>query len=110
MPVYDFRCEQSHVTEQRQGVEVNSIPCPRCGEQASRAPFYLSQYMQAETGPRGGTRSPVPVSEKRLGQDVSEYTEALGEVGYAYEKAGKTPPDLFKRAKRKARALGAPIV
>lgn len=108
MPLYDYS-DGKHVTESRQGIDIESIPCPRCGAIATRAPFYLAQYMQADTGPRGGKRNPVPPSDQRLGQDVSEYMEALGEVAHVYEKAEQKPPDLLERAKRKARALGAPI-
>ncbi len=108
MPLYDYS-DGKHVTESRQGVDVESIPCPRCGTTATRVAVYHNQYMQAETGPKGGTRSPVPVSERRIGQDTSEYTEALGEVTHAYEKEGKESPNLVERAKKRARALGAPI-
>src|SRR3990167_10111881 len=108
MPLYEFECDRGHVTEQRQGYEVTHIPC-RCGLTAARHQVYRDQYMQAETGPKGGKRNPVPVAEQRLGRDVSEYEEAIGEVGYAYEKEDKRPPDLLPIAKARARRRGAKV-
>ena len=108
MPLYEYACNRGHVTEQRQGLEISSIPC-RCGSTARRVPVYREQYMQAETGPKGGKRNPVPVSEMRLGRDVSEYEEAIGEVGHAYAKEGKRPPDLLPLARAQARKKGARV-
>lgn len=39
MPRYDFRCSEGHVTEQRAGIETETIPCP-CGRVADRLAVY----------------------------------------------------------------------
>lgn len=109
MPVYDYRCDDKHVTEQRQGIEVSSIPCPVCGQSAQRVQVYQQQYMQAETGPVGGKKNDVPPDQKNLHQDYSEFQEAQAEVEHAYAKEGKEAPDLFARAHRKAKKLNPRI-
>ena len=103
MPVYDFQCERGHLTEERQGIEIESIPCRRvrCGGIARRLGVYRKQYLGADV--------PIPVSDMRIGQDVSEYEEAMGEVSYAYDKAEKKMPNYMNIAKKRARAMGAKI-
>jgi hypothetical protein len=98
MPLYDYECDRRHVTESRQGVDVASIPCPRCGRCAARAGVYRGQYIQAETGPKGGKKNEVPFMEQKLGRDVSEFVEAMGEVNDAYAKADAEAGYRVKRA------------
>lgn len=49
MPLYEYRCEQGDVTEARRGVDCEAIPCPACGREARRVPFYESQYIIGKT-------------------------------------------------------------
>lgn len=109
MPLYDFECDRGHVTESRQGFDTTSIPC-RCGRLAGRVGVYRDQFIHAETGPKGGKRNEVPRDEIRLGQDVREYEEAVGEVAHAYSKIDDPTvkkPDYFKIAKQRAKKIMA---
>ena len=89
MPVYDYRCDRGHMTEERRGLDDVTITCPRprCQSEARRAPIYHSQYMQAETGPVGGKKNPVDPKDENLGPALREFQEAADEVNYEYEKA-----------------------
>jgi len=91
MPLYDYECDRRHVTEERQGVEVDSIPCPRprCGRPAARAGVYRGQFIQCETGPDGGKKNPVDPKDENLSGAFREFQEASDEVNYHYDKAEK---------------------
>ena len=97
-PVYDFRCPEGHVTESRQGREIEAIFCP-CGEAASR----LSVYHFGIGG--------VPPTRYR----VSEFQEAAQEANYYHGRMEEAVQDTIPRiddvkaAKRKARSLGAKV-
>ena len=56
-PLYDFRCEEGHVTEVRAGREVQALLCPTCGRVAHRVPIYKSQYINGETVAKGVPRA-----------------------------------------------------
>ena len=98
MPVYDFRCPEGHVTESRQGREIEAIFCP-CGEAASR----LSVYHFGIGG--------IPPTRFR----VTEFQEAAQEANYYHgrmeqSKGGIIPRiDAVKAAKVKARSQGAKV-
>ena len=102
MPLYDYGCDRGHVTESRQGMDIAFIPC-RCGLRAMRVQVYRDQYMQAETGPKGGLKNRVPKDEKPWGKRYREFREASDEIHYAAERAEVQPPPLYKEAKRAAR-------
>lgn len=106
MPVYDFVCDQRHVTEERQGFDTISIPCPRCGRCAARAGVYRGQYIQAETGPVGGKKNPVDPKDEDLHQAFSEFTEASEEVDYEYTKEEKRTGQKIRRKNVFKDALG----
>lgn len=36
MPLYDFKCDEGHVTELLRPVSVGAVPCPVCGGDAAR--------------------------------------------------------------------------
>lgn len=97
MPVYDYKCTNGHVTEERREVEVYSIPCPRCYRVADRAPFYQSQYIQAETGPVGGKKNPVDPKDEDLRKPFAEFNEAAAEVDYEYGKHEQRTGEKVKR-------------
>lgn len=42
MPLYDFRCPEGHVTEQRTATSVDRLACPACGKLAARQ-FHLAR-------------------------------------------------------------------
>jgi len=111
MPLYDYECSNEHVTEDRQGYDVTVILCPSCGDSAFRHAVYLEQYMQAETGPRGGQRgAPTPRDQVDYRKDYQEFQEASQEVEHAYTKAEEETgapikrPDLWQQAKERSRA------
>lgn len=98
MPIYDFECTQGHVTESRQGREVEIISCP-CGEPARRKRVYRVHI--------GGG----PTTKFRL----TEFQEANAEANYYH---GKMENDrgqeierrpLINMAAEKARKRGAKI-
>jgi putative FmdB family regulatory protein len=57
MPLYDYRCNEGHVTEVRAGYDVKTLPCPTCGREAHRIPVYRVQYINGETVAKGGRRA-----------------------------------------------------
>jgi hypothetical protein len=54
MPVYLFRCKNSHITELRASVDVKRLVCPQCGLEARRQAVYRDQYINGETVAKGG--------------------------------------------------------
>jgi hypothetical protein len=104
MPLYDYTCDNRHVTEERQGLDIISIPCPICGRCAARSGVYRGQYIQCETGPVGGKKNPIDPKDEDLSKPFAEFQEASGEVAHEYAKeearTGRavTRPNLFKEA------------
>ena len=115
MPLYDFCCEQGHVTEMRAGVEVACRACPICGRDAQRVPFYESQFIIGETVARGVTKATREgnIKDKHGRTRVSLFQEAASELAYAHERAEETAgkklpqPDLFRAGLREAQRRGA---
>ena len=105
MPLYDYACACGRVTESREGIGTEAIPCP-CGRIAARVQVYRDQYMQAETGPKGGTRSEPPRDEKDLRKPYAEYREASQEIDYAYSRVDDPkvkPPNYYKEGIKQAK-------
>ncbi len=67
MAIYDFICKCGEVTEARRGVGVKSIPCPACGQSASRSAVYQVALGSIEKKYR-----------------VSDVVEASQEMDYAH--------------------------
>lgn len=115
MPLYDYTDAFGHTTESREGIETVSIPCPICGAIANRHQVYREQFMQAETGPTGGKKNEIPPSDMRLGQDVSDFVEASGEVDDIYDRHHRETgvqlqkPNFFRRGIREAQKRGAKV-
>ena len=86
------------MTESRQGINVETIPC-RCGTSARRVAVYAEQYMHAETGPKIGRKEPVATSRQRY----RDFREASAEIEHAEQTQGVKAPNYFKQAKREAR-------
>ena len=99
MPVYDYGCENGHITEARRGFSVTSIPCATCGTDAQRRSVY-----------RFGV-SGVPQPKYRL----TEYQEAGQEANYYHERMEQdrgqplAQRDLVRGAIKQARAQGAKV-
>jgi len=89
MPTYDYYCGCGVVTEARQGISVEAIPCPACGQSAERVPFYTNQYINGETVAKGITKATRAgnVKDKHGRYRLSIFEEASAEVNHDYEKA-----------------------
>ena len=88
MPLYDYCCEQGHVTEARAGYEQTSLPCPACGRRAGRVAVYEEQYISGETVAKGIRKaSPAGDIKNKHGQyRVKLWQESQAEAAYAREK------------------------
>ena len=109
MPTYQYRCECGLQWEQQAGYDDSALTCERCGRWASRAEVYRDQYMSAETGPKGGSKSEPPREEKSYRHAYKEFQEASQELDYAYTKAEVKPPSYYKAGVRQAKKRGAKI-
>lgn len=115
MPTYDFKCKAGHVTEKRTSMGVASVPCPECGQDAPRVPFYSSVVLVTETGVGSGYGLFRPVGSEIKDRNgrvrLGLFEEACEELHHAHEKheesAGhellNTP--YYKIAKKKADAI-----
>ena len=93
-------------------MEAEWMDCPRCGSSVHRAAVYASQYMIAETGPRGGRKNEAPREEKSYRREFAEYREAAAEIDHAYSKIDDPnvkPPNYYKEGVRRARKQGAKV-
>ena len=108
MPLYRYGCECGNQWEQRAGYEDGALLC-RCGKWARRAQVYYDQFINAETGPKGGRKNEVPREEKSYRREFKEYREAAAEVDYAYTKAEAQAPNFYKEGVRRARKQGAKV-
>jgi hypothetical protein len=107
MPVYDFACACGRITESRESLDTQAIKCG-CGKRAVRVPVYREQYMSAETGPKGGSKSEPPREEKSYRKQYNEFTEASAELNYAYVPESKRK-NYYKEGVKQARKRGAKI-
>lgn len=95
MPIYDYICNSNHKTEACKGVEVESIPCPLCGQPAQRITVYHTSFV-------------MPQSGSRMRDTYRRFQEASGEVDYTCNKfeseTNLKSPDLnlWKQAKAEA--------
>ena len=100
MPLYEYVCDNAHVTERRGGFEEVSAPCA-CGLTSRRREFNLAAIVGATV-----------MKEQKY--RVSEFQEASAEIDYHYTKAENNGmpvkrPDLYGEAKKRARAQGAQV-
>ena len=105
MPLYDYRCDGGHVTESRQGVDVESIPC-HCRLPARRAQVN-APMIDLDLAPRSG-------AIRRQRQEHRDYAEASALVGSDYEARDRNGDPVRRRdflgeAKALARKKGAKI-
>ena len=110
MPRYEYACRCGLRFEVRAGFDDEEMPCPRCGELARRLGVYHDQFINCETGPKGGRKNEPPRAEKSYRRAFKEYQEAAGEVDYAYSKTPEVkPPNLYKEGVRRAKKRGAKV-
>ena len=112
MPNYQYKCDCGLKWEQRAGYEDGALLCGRCGRWAKREQVYRDQYMSAETGPKGGTRSEPPREEKSYRKQYSEFREASQEIEHAYSRVDDPavkPPSYYKEGLKQAKKKGAKI-
>ena len=62
MRLYTYKCPVCRYFEQWGGLEDYSIPCPGCGETATREPYSSVPYSKTETG--GDFLPGTPMREK----------------------------------------------
>ena len=98
--IYTYICPNGHEVDARGGVSDVSRPC-RCGAVSRRREFNHVAIV-GET----------VMKEQKY--HLSDFTEASAEVDYHYTKAENEGmpvkrPNLYKKAKAKARAMGAQI-
>ena len=114
MPIYDYRCPNGHVHEERRGYEVSSVPCASCDESAQRMAVYAYQSTITESGGNSYPRlnnAKSPNGKYR----VSDFQEAAAEIDHAVsqveQREGKSVkiPSLYKVGRRKAEKMGAKI-
>jgi len=98
MARFDYQCADGHVSESRQGREVEEISCP-CGKPATKLSVYRFNL--------GGGLQPK--------YHVSLFQEAAQEANYYHgrmeESKGEKIPriDPVRAAKAKARSMGAKV-
>ncbi len=96
MPIYDYICKRGHKTEALRGRDVNSIPCPVCGETACKCSVYRFNGHLVH-------------SQESMGKKYRRFQEASAEVDYTCKKfeseTNATVPNLglWGQAKEKAR-------
>lgn len=73
MPLYDYLCECSVVTEARRGVGVKSIPCPACGRTAKRQSVYRVSFRGLPT-----------LGQPNKRQQFADFREASQELGHVH--------------------------
>ncbi len=92
MPYYDFACKCGEVTEARAGYETKSLPCPACGQIATRSAIYQ-----------------IALGTKEKKYRVSEFQEASQELDHAHvrqeQREGREVkwPSPYKAGIREAR-------
>ena len=108
MPTYDYVCRCGEITESVQGMEVVTIPCPKCNRMARRSACY-TPYLHTETGVRmGPSDRKANIKDKHGRTRLSVFEEASQEIDYNHTKAENEVghelphPDLYKRALRRA--------
>jgi hypothetical protein len=89
MPLYDYRCEEGHVTEGTYPVHVAVVSCP-CGRLAARVAVNRG-HMPGVSG-----FVPTPTREHRL--RLSHAIEAQHEIIHTAERHGVQAPDLWAAA------------
>lgn len=90
MPLYDFRCSNGHVTEQRAGYDQSAIGC-HCGTEAQRNPVNRLSVSGFAI---------QPMRSRPVG--LSQFIEAQGEMVRTAERTGVMAPDVMAIAKRQA--------
>ena len=95
MPTYDYHCEACGLkAEAKRGVEVSSIPCSGCGQDAQRSAVYA-------VGVSGFAWRPY----SQRGVPVEQVFNAQGDLLHEAKKQGKPMPDLWGMAQKNAKAI-----
>ena len=96
MPRYDYRCAGGHTTEAIRPMRVGLIDCPVCKEPAQRLSCYAGIQAMGD-----GINCHRPTREAPV--DITQFTEAHGQILHEAEKAHVEPPDFLKIAKERVR-------
>jgi hypothetical protein len=98
VPIYNFACECGEVTEARAGYETGSLPCPACGQAATRSAVYQ-----------------IALGTKEKKYRVTEFQEASQELEYAHGQQERREgrkvkwPSPYKAGLKEAARRGARI-
>lgn len=118
MPLYEYECEQGHVTETIQSRKVTEINCA-CGLLAERRSFYATAMSMGKDADwssvvRDNGFPRPPVSERRV--SMRHFNEATEQLEYEHQRTEEMvgralpPPPLARMGKAKAnRAMKAGI-
>ena len=90
MPLYDFRCEQGHVTEAIRPVLTTYNQCPECGMCAERIYSNPATFTYPEADTRGMFRRFQEASAERP-EGGPNLWGAAKQRAAAIERAGETP-------------------
>ncbi len=96
-PVYDFRCDAGHVTEEVTDRAQRSGVCPQCGSASQRVAVY--------PGHVPGVNGIVTVPMAERGIPLGRALEAHDTIVHQAERAGVEPPDTLSIAKRVAKGI-----
>jgi len=94
LPRYDYRCAAGHIKERIGGFNEKSVRC-ECGRMGRRM---ISREIYL-----GGDGITVPRPTRAAPVNLTQFTEAHGEVLRDSERAGVTAPDLFRVAQERVK-------
>ena len=99
MPMYDFRCQNAHVTEKLESVGCESIECPLCGDQAIRQFSRFNRVVEPAA---------VPRDQQEYRKDFRLFQEASQEISHAADKFERDTgrkanlPNYYRLGRRQA--------
>ena len=80
MALYDFACDCGEVTEARRGMDVESIPCPACGQEAKRCAVNFVSSKVIDHGVHPSIPCPGDIKDKNGRYRVGLWQENQAEA------------------------------
>jgi hypothetical protein len=103
MPIYDYVCDNGHITERRAPLSLEYINCPECEAAARRAACYREQHLVGlETGPRYFPQATKDgdIKNKHGQYRVGLWNENMAEVKRSRDKAGEAAHEREREERR----------